>query len=282
MKLVGNSITLHKEDDLQSVSHGSQSPVLTESASETSEAIQNNTLHYYSDKDNNYLRAQLHDTAAGRITYQHCVKEAAERLGRKRVTMHRKLNRLAKSKATKKSPTNKKITVENNRKTRPYAYTDKENSIMQKAWVAIQSGKSTILESSKSLAKIMHRSPKSLYNKLFRIGRAQEKNFSVQQLHKALHPTKHRSHEQESGSSSERDYTDGSASNSGDSRNKKTRCMGVGQRHAYTPTENELILRCANSILEGTTTLKQVVRTLAVQMGVSESAITNKLCRIGM
>ena len=136
---------------------------------------------------------------------------------------------------------------------------------MQKAWKMIQSGKSTILESSKSLAKIMHRSPACLYQKLLRMRNAQQdqQRYRAQQQQQRQqldqHITKHRSYKQESSCSENCDSSD-----------------DPGYR-PYSTQETRLLIDATQRILQGDLTMTEAVERLLGVMRHSKRGIDTKL-----
>ena len=139
------------------------------------------------------------------------------------------------------------------------------------------------MDCAREVAKIVNHLPNSIYHRMRKLrldstGTASVATKEDRQDDREATPCRKRGFTGTYGSASD---SDGDSSDSDSPRKKKLgRPAAVAQRHSYSQSENELILRCANSILEGTTTLKEVVQPLAGQMGVSESAIQTKLTKL--
>ena len=131
---------------------------------------------------------------------------------------------------------------------------------MQKAWVAIQFGKSTILESSKSLSKNIHRSPACLYQKLLRMRKAQQdqpRYCAQQQIDQ--HIIKHPSYKQDSSCSE-----DSASSDEPDYR-------------YYSAQETRLLADATQRILQGDLTMTEAVERLLGVMRRSKRGLDTKL-----
>ena len=242
----------------QSISSVSQSADSDFRDCEATERVANEMTRY-SDKDNSYLLTLVQAMKSGHKTLKDCVTDAAHRLRRSDNAIRRKLCKLTKTNGTEK-PLSNNIKMATKSKFVPNAYTDKENEILLKAWVAIQSGKSTILESSKNLAKIIHRSPACLYQKLFRIGRAQKASYSARQQHKDQRLT----NEHDSSSSED-------CESSEEPRPAKRRYR------AYSAQETRLLADATQRILQGDLTMTEAVERLLGVMRRSKRGLDTKL-----
>ena len=238
----------------QSISSVSQS---SDSDSEGTDRVANGMTRY-TEQDNSYLLNLVQTMESGLMTLKDCVTEAVHRLHRSDNAIRRKLYKMSKINGTKK-PLSNNIKITKKSKPGPNAYTDQENAILQKAWVAIQSGKSTILESSKSLAKIMHRSPACLYQKLFRIGRTQKASYSARQQHKDQHLT------------NEHDSSSEDCDSSEEPRPTRRRYR------AYSAQETRLLADATQRILQGDISMTEAVERLLGVMRRSKRGIDTKL-----
>ena len=158
-------------------------------------------------------------------------------------------------------------------------FTEEEDAILRKAEEDIISGKFNAMDCAREVAKLVTHVPNSIYHRMRKLrldstGTASVATKEDRQDDRVAAPRRKRGFTGTYGSASD---SDGDSSDSEAPRKKKP---GRPHRHVYTHSENELVLRCANSILEGTTTLREVVQPLAGQMGVSESAIQTKLTKL--